>query len=68
MNKLALLLVLIPAVIYCLSVEDSFQSWAKLHGRKYHHENEYNYRLGVYKKTFNSLRATTDSILVSLLP
>jgi cathepsin L len=47
---LVLLLVLIPAVIYCLSVEESFQSWAKLHGRKYNHENEYNYRLGVYKK------------------
>jgi cathepsin L len=32
-----------------LSVEDSFGSWVRQHGRVYHHKNEYNYRLSVFK-------------------
>jgi len=46
---LVFLLVLIPAIIYSLTPEESHSSWAQVHGKIYAHKNEYNYRLGVYK-------------------
>jgi len=37
------------ALIYATSVEQSFASWTKVHGRQYASDNEYNYRLSVYR-------------------
>jgi len=48
MNKLILLLAIIP-LIYCFSAEQSFESWARLHGKQYETIQERTYRLGVYK-------------------
>jgi len=48
MQKLLLCAALI-AVIYATSVEQSFSSWAQLHGKQYASQNEFNYRLSVYK-------------------
>jgi len=48
MNKLILLLAIIP-LIYCFSAEQSFESWARLHGKQYDTIQERSYRLGVYK-------------------
>jgi len=43
------LVALLPFLFAALSVEDSFGSWVRQNGRVYHHKNEYNYRLSVYK-------------------
>jgi len=48
MNKIAFLLIALP-LIFALSVEDSFSSWALFHGKEYKSQNEYNYRLSVYR-------------------
>jgi len=48
MNKLAILLVLLP-LVFAVSVENSFGSFVNLHGKKYASESEFNYRLGVYR-------------------
>jgi len=37
------------AVIYAVSVEDSFASWTAVHNKNYRSQNEFNYRLSVYK-------------------
>jgi len=58
MNKLVFLLVLIPAIILSLSIEESqvsFKSWTQLHGKKYSHTNEHNYRLAVYKENLEMI-------------
>jgi len=49
MNKLVFILVLLPVFLSAFSVEDSFVSWQRLHNRKYSHDNEYQYRLSVYR-------------------
>jgi cathepsin L len=36
-------------VIYATSIEDSFSSWTTLHNKNYRSQNEFNYRLSVYK-------------------
>jgi len=41
--------VLLPIIISAFSVEDSFVSWVRLHEKKYSHDNEYQYRLSVYR-------------------
>jgi len=45
---IAFLLIALP-LIFALSVEDSFSSWALFHGKEYKSQNEYNYRLSVYR-------------------
>jgi cathepsin L len=57
MNKLVLLLVVLPALISCLSVEHSFHAWTQLHGKKYDHINEHNYRLSVYKSNLEYIES-----------
>jgi len=49
MNKLVVILVLLPVFLSAFNVEESFASWAKLNNKKYHHVNDYNYRLSVYR-------------------
>jgi len=49
---LVFLLVLLPAIILSLTPEqshESFSSWSQVHGKRYAHKTEFNYRLGVYK-------------------
>jgi len=41
--------VLLPIIISAFSVEDSFVSWVRLNNKKYSHDNEYQYRLSVYR-------------------
>jgi len=43
------ILVLLPLLYTSFSVEESFSSWTRLHNKKYAHENQYNYRLSVYR-------------------
>jgi len=49
MNKLILLLAIIPLIINCFTVEQSFESWARFNGKQYDSIQERSYRLGVYK-------------------
>jgi cathepsin L len=49
MNKFAFLLIALPICLLALSVEDSFNSWASLHGKSYNSQREYSYRLSVYR-------------------
>jgi len=46
---LVFLLVLVPAIIFSLSVEESFSSWATLHGKSYT-KAEVNYRARIYQR------------------
>jgi len=49
MNKFVFVLVLLPLLLPAFSVEDSFVSWVRLNSKKYYHDNEYQYRLSVYR-------------------
>jgi len=51
--KVAILLALLPVIIYALSVEQSFNAFTLLHGKEYRSVNEYNYRLSVFKNNLN---------------
>jgi len=53
MNKIFILAVLLPILIAAFSVEDSFVSWVRLNNRKYSHDNEYQYRLSVYRQNLD---------------
>jgi len=47
--KVAILLALLPLIIFALNVEQSFNAWTLLHGKEYTSQNDYNYRLSVYR-------------------
>jgi len=39
----------LPLALLAFSTQDSFNSWINLHGKEYKSQNEYNYRLSVYR-------------------
>jgi len=47
--KVAILLALLPVIIYALSVEQSFNAWSLLHGKEYRTQVENNFRLKVFR-------------------
>jgi len=46
-------LVLLPVFLSAFSVEDSFVSWVRHNNKRYSHENEYQYRLSVYRQNLD---------------
>jgi cathepsin L len=47
--KLAILLALLPVIIYAFTVEQSFNAWTFTHQKEYKSQQEYNTRLSIYR-------------------
>jgi cathepsin L len=50
-------LIALPLCLLAVSLQDSFNSWAAVHGKDYKSKYEYNYRMAVYKSNLDFIES-----------